>query len=45
MYKPYLWDNVDKKELIDQRDKLMPEGFQFYEKLLKKENKKYFENF
>ena len=44
MYKPYLWDNVDKKELIDQRDKLMPEGFQFYEKLLKKENKKYFEN-
>ena len=44
MYKPYLWDNVDKKELINQRDKLMPEGFQFYETLLKKENKKYFEN-
>ena len=44
MYKPYLWDNIDKKELINQRDKLMPKGFQFYEKLLKKENKKYFEN-
>ena len=44
MYKPYLWDNVDKKELTNQRDKLMPEGFQFYEKLLNKENKKYFEN-
>ena len=44
MYKPYLWDNVDKKELTNQRDILMPEGFQFYEKLMKKENKKYFEN-
>ena len=44
IYKPYLWDNVDKKELINQRDKLMPKGFQFYEKLVNKENKKYFEN-
>jgi len=44
IYKPYLWDNIDKKELINQRDKLMPEGFQFYEKLMEKENKKYFEN-
>ena len=44
MYKPQLWDNVDKKELINQRDKLMPKGFQFYEKLMDKENKKYFEN-
>lgn len=44
MYKPQLWDNVDKKELINQRDKLMPKGFQFYEKLMDKENKKYFQN-
>ena len=44
IYKPYLWDNIDKKELINQRDKLMPEGFQFYEKLMEKENKKNFEN-
>ena len=44
IYKPYLWDNIDEKELINQRDNLMPKGFQFYEKLIQKENKKYFEN-
>jgi len=44
MYKPYLWDNVENKELVNQRDKLMPKGFQFYEKLIEKENKKYFDN-
>ena len=44
IYKPYVWDKIDEKELINQRDKMMPEGFQFYEKLIEKENKKYFEN-
>ncbi len=44
MYKPYLWDNVDKSTLTNQRDALMPEGFQYYETLLEKENKKYFDN-
>ena len=44
MYKPSLWDNIDKTELINQRDNYMPKGFQFYEKLLKNENKKYFKN-
>ena len=44
IYKPFLWDNVDQEELINQKDKLMPKGFKFYEKIVKKENKKYFEN-
>ena len=44
IYKPYLWDNISEKELVNQRDNLMPKGFQFYEKLVQKENKKYFEN-
>ena len=44
IFKPLLWDNVDKKDLINQRDKLMPKGLQLYEKILKKENKKYFKN-
>jgi hypothetical protein len=44
LHKPHLWDNIDKNILTKQRDKLMPEGFQFYEKLMEKENKKYFQN-
>ena len=44
IYKPFLWDNVDQEELINQKDKLMPKGFKFYEKIMEKENKKYFEN-
>jgi len=44
IYKPSLWDNADKEELINQKDRLMPKGFQFYEKIFNKENKKYFEN-
>ena len=44
LHKPHLWDNIDKNVLTKQRDKLMPEGFQFYEKLMEKENKKYFQN-
>ena len=44
IYKPFLWDNVNQEELINQKDKLMPKGFKFYEKIVEKENKKYFEN-
>ena len=44
IYKPCLWDNVNQEELINQKDKLMPKGFNFYEKIFEKENKKYFEN-
>lgn len=44
VYKPYLWDNLNKTELTNQRDSLMPEGFEFHEKLMKKEEKNYFKN-
>ena len=44
IYRPILWENINKEELINQKDKLMPKGFKFYLKIFEKENKKYFEN-
>lgn len=44
IYKPFLWDNANQEELINQKDKLMPKGFKFYEKIVEKQNIKYFEN-
>ena len=43
LYKPNCWDNIDysKKE---QRDKLMPEGFELYEKNMKNSNQNYLKN-
>ena len=42
LYKPKCWDMIDNKEIKKgQRDKLMPEGFQFYEKIVINNNENY----
>ena len=45
LYKPYCWDNAEISEIKKkQRDKLMPEGFEFYEKNIMEYNKIYLRN-
>ena len=46
IYKPHCWDNATVEEIKKgQRDKLMPEGFAFYEKnMLSASNKNYIKN-
>lgn len=45
LYKPYYWDNFDIKYLKKgKRDKLMPEGFELYEKNLKELGQNYLSN-
>lgn len=44
LYSPYLWKNLDRNKLKSQSDILMPEGFEFYEKLMKNEHKNFFKN-
>ena len=45
LYKPNCWENYDINEIKKkQRDKFMPEGYEFYEKNLKNYNKTYFKN-
>ena len=42
LYKPKCWDMIDNNEIKKgQRDKLMPEGFQFYEKIVINNNENY----
>ena len=33
--RPRLWDNIPKNELVNQKDKLMPQGLEFYEKYMR----------
>ena len=40
--KPRLWDNIPKNELVNQKDKLMPKGLEFYEKYMRNTCKKNF---
>ena len=45
LYKPYCWDNFDIKNIKKtQRDKLMPEGYEFYENNFMDNNKNYILN-
>ena len=45
LYKPYCWDGFDIKDIKKiQRDKLKPEGFEFYEKHFLDNNKNYIKN-
>ena len=45
LYKPHCWDNAEISEIKkEQRDKLMPEGFEFYEKNIMDYNKIYLRN-
>ena len=40
--KPRLWDNASKNEILNQKDKLMPIGLDFYEKYMRNNSKKNF---
>lgn len=43
LFKPHFWDNAPFEEIKkSQRDKLMPKGYEFYEKNFKENNKKNF---
>jgi hypothetical protein len=45
LYKPYCWDNYDIKDIKKkQKDRLMPEGYEFYEKNIMDINKNYIQN-
>lgn len=45
LYKPKYWENVNLLEIKrNQRDKLMPEGFEYYEKSLNNMNQNYMKN-
>ena len=45
LYKPQCWDNASYEQIKKgQRDKLMPEGYEFYEKNLLENNKNYIKN-
>lgn len=45
LYKPYCWDNYDIKEIKKkQKDRLMPEGYEFYAKHFMDNNKYYIQN-
>ena len=45
LYKPYCWDNAEISEIKkEQRDRLMPEGFEYYEKNIMDYNKIYLRN-
>ena len=43
LYKPNCWDNINYSK-NEQRDKLMPEGFELYEKNMKNSNQNYLKN-
>ena len=45
LYKPYCWDNADVREIKkEQRDKLMPEGLEFFEKIIVDSHKSFVKN-
>ena len=45
LYKPYYWDNAEITEIKkEQRDKMMPEGFEFFEKKIMNYKNSYLEN-
>ena len=45
LYKPYCWDNADIKEIKkEQRDKLMPLGLEFFEKIIVDSHKSFVKN-
>ena len=45
LYKPYCWDKYDLSEIKkEQRDKLMPEGYEFFEKKIMDYNQNYLDN-
>ena len=45
LYKPYCWDNAEISEIKkEQRDRLMPEGFEYFEKNIMDYNKIYLRN-
>lgn len=44
IFKPHFWDNVNPSKIKNQRDKLMPEGYELFEKEVKNTKNNYIKN-